>query len=89
MADGFTVTIEEDLARDLERRARKAGVSRDAFVLQVLQREAVDYDDFEWIGDDPRTTPLDSGDEEGGGRPLEEVMAEFRAELDARLARRR
>lgn len=89
MADGFTLTIDADLAPDLQRRARAAGVSPEDLARRLLAQEMFDYDGYEWIGDDPRD-PHEAADhgEESSFRPWPEVRAELEARLEARLRER-
>jgi hypothetical protein len=84
MADGFTLKIDDDLARDLERRAEAAGLSREQLALQLLQQDVINYDDYEWIGDDPRATPVMESDADGS-RPWPEVRAELVERFERRI----
>lgn len=43
---------------------------------------AIDYDDFEWIGDDPRDVPAEVPDGKEAGRPWSEVRPEWLALID-------
>jgi hypothetical protein len=84
MADGFTLQIDEELAQDLEFRAKLVGLTREELAVQLLQGNVIDYGDYEWIGDDPRTTGVAEADEEGA-RPWPEVRAELVERLERRL----
>ena len=55
MADGFTIEIDEDLARTIEQRAKEAGMSREDYVRFALVQQSFRYEDYTWTGDDPRT----------------------------------
>jgi 3-deoxy-D-manno-octulosonate 8-phosphate phosphatase KdsC-like HAD superfamily phosphatase len=88
MADGATtLTLTEELSAVLERRAAAVGMSGQELAEQLLTQSLFDYDDYTWIGDDPRDTPVDETDGDvSGGRPWEEVKRDLRAQLEARLA---
>jgi len=80
MADGFTLRIDDPLAQDLERRAEAAGLTREELALQLLQQNVINYDDYEWIGRDPRTASHEVY--EGPSRPLSEARSEILAHLE-------
>ena len=88
MADGSTtLTLTEELSALLERRATAMGVSSQELAEHVLKQSLFSYDDYTWIGDDPRdpiedTAPSDPRE----GRPWEDVKRDLRARLEARLA---
>jgi len=91
MADGaITLILDEALSEKLERRAAAAGLSHQALAEQLLAQSLFDYDDYTWIGDDPRDR---RDDEPSGyvseGRPWEDVKRDLRAQLEARLAAKR
>ncbi|HEY3798983.1 MAG TPA: hypothetical protein VGL58_11570 [Caulobacteraceae bacterium] len=83
MADGgLTLEIDEELARRLRAVAGASGESVEAFALQTL-RAATDED---WAEDYARAAEYDAT---GVSYPAEQVMAEFRARLEARLAEKK
>ena len=89
MADGaITLTLDEALSEKLERRAAAAGMSQQEFAQQALERSLFSYDDYTWIGDDPRQTPVEEVDNDdlSDCQPWDEVERELRAELEARLS---
>jgi len=88
MADGsITLTLDEALSEKLERRAAAAGMSQQAFAQQALERSLFDYDDYTWIGDDPRDRRVEEPTTEiSDGRPWEDVKRDLRAQLKAHLA---
>jgi hypothetical protein len=88
MADGsITLTLDEALSEKLERRAAAAGISQQEFAQQALERSLFSYDDYTWIGDDPRDRQIDEpGGDVSEGRPWEDVKRDLRAQLEARLA---
>lgn len=88
MADGFQLDIDADLAERLTRAAEAAGLPKDEFARQVLEQHLFDYEAYDWGNDDPRRKP-DVFDPNESTRPLDEVMVEFRAELERRLAAKR
>lgn len=91
MADGSTtLTLTEALSEMLERRASALGMSSQELAEQMLTQSLFNYDDYTWIGDDPRNvehdqTPVDLRE----GRPWEDVKRDLRARLEARLAARK
>lgn len=86
MADGgLTLKLDDDLARKIERAAAAAGLTEEDFATHLIEQNLFDYDDYDWGGDDPRRVAI-SADEGGETCSLEEVMAEFRQELEQRLA---
>ena len=86
MADGFFLQIDADLAALIERRASEAGLSRDDLARQALEQALFRYEDYDWIGDDPRT-PTPPSDPSAPTVPWEEVETRLRARLADRLAR--
>ena len=90
MADGsITLTLDEALSEKLERRAAAAGMSQQEFAQQALERSLFDYDDYTWIGDDPRDRPIQEPTAEvSEGRPWEDVKRDLRTQLKALLAAR-
>ena len=83
MADGFTLQIDDELARKIERAAAGAGMSREDFARLLLDQRVFDYDDYRWRGDDPRATPAVSVHE--SPRPWSDVKGELAARLEDRL----
>jgi hypothetical protein len=86
MADGFHLDLDDDLAERLSRAARSAGMSKGEFARHVLEQHLFDYDAYDWGGSDPRTSVDEPFDPQAPTRPLDEVMAQFRNELEKRLA---
>jgi hypothetical protein len=95
MADGehtlkLEVTISELALRHLKARAERLGVTLEA-AAEVIEQQLFDYDDYHW-GDDPENDPRTASVHEDPGAqtyPAEEVLTEFRAEVEKRLAARR
>jgi hypothetical protein len=95
MADGehtlrLDVTISDLALRHLKERAEKLGVTL-AAAAEVIEQQMFDYEDYDWGGNpenDPRTASVREDSDEPT-YPAEEVLAEFRAELEKRLAARR
>ncbi|MEW5685450.1 MAG: hypothetical protein AB1942_11060 [Pseudomonadota bacterium] len=94
MADGdLTLKVElklsEAAARQLRARAAKLGVSLDDAAADVIEQTLFDYDAYDW-GDDPSHDPRAAMVAEAGGDeltyPAEEVLADFRTELERRVA---
>jgi hypothetical protein len=87
MADGFTLRIDHQLAEDLERRARAAGVTREELALRLLQQDVINYDDYDWDGEDPRAAiaELEAETVEEESRPWPEAKAELLQYLDEQL----
>ena len=97
MADGDqTLKVELTLSgaamRHLRERAQKLGWTLEAAVADVLEQSLFDYGDYDW-GDDPENDPRTATRQTP--RPgnltygLEDVMADFDAELERRLAAKR
>jgi hypothetical protein len=89
MADGaITLTSDEALSEKLERRAAAAGMSQQEFAQQALERSLFDYDDYVWIGDDPRKELAEEPEEVdlSDCKPWDEVKRDLMARLEARLA---
>jgi len=88
MADGsITLTLDEALSEKLERRAAAVGMSQQEFAQQALERSLFDYDDYTWIGDDPRDRRIDDPEVDlADCKPWDEVKRDLMARLEARLA---
>lgn len=88
MADGsITLTFDEALSETLERRAAALGVSSQELAEYVLTQSLFNYDDYTWIGDDPRRTPIeDEPIDLSRCTPWDELERNLRARLEARLA---
>lgn len=91
MADGETtlhlqLTLSELALKHLRERAEKLGLAVDAVVSGLVEQQMFDYDAYHWAGQDPRTTPAPPHDPSEVTFGLDEVMTEFRAELERRLA---
>jgi hypothetical protein len=85
MADGFTLRIDEPLAQDLERRAKAAGLTREELALQLLQQDVINYDDYDWDGEDPETAIAEADSSDEPSRPLSEAKPELIAHLQSLL----
>ena len=90
MADGFTLKIDEPLAQELERRAQAAGLTREELALQLLQQDVINYDDYDWDGEDPETAiaELEAEAVEEDSRPWPEAKAELLQYLDEQLSKK-
>ena len=88
MADGsITLTFDEALSETLERRAAAMGVSSQELAEYVLTQSLFNYDDYTWIGDDPRQAPIeDEPIDLSQCTPWDELERALRARLEARLA---
>ncbi|WP_374274539.1 hypothetical protein [Brevundimonas sp.] len=81
MADGaLTVQLDEYTARKIAEKAEALGISPETLAAHLLDDRVFDYDDFTWIGDDPRTAPVEVSDQ--GARDWEEVRPEFLELID-------
>ncbi|WP_304171107.1 hypothetical protein [Phenylobacterium aquaticum] len=97
MADGehtlnLKVTLSALALRHLKDRAEKLGMTLDAAAADALEQQLFDYDDYDWGDDpenDPRTMTMAPYDPSEPTYSVEEVMAEFNAELEKRLAEKR
>jgi len=97
MADGehtlkLELTLSEPALRHLKERADKLGWTLEAAAADVIEQFLFDYDDCDWGDDaenDPRTATIPPYDPNEPTYSLEEVMAEFDAELEKRLAAKR
>ncbi len=96
MADGehtlkLEVTISDLALRHLEARAEKLGLTLGAAAAGVIEQQLFDPDDYDW-GSDPENDPREGSVQEDLSEPThpaDEVLAEFRAELEKRLAAKR
>ena len=96
MADGETtlrlaLTLSDRAIRHLTEGAAKLGLSLDAYAAEIVEQKLFEYDDYDW-GVDPANDPRRSVEPLEGNEPtfsLEEVMVEFNAELENRLAAKR
>jgi hypothetical protein len=88
MADGaITLILDEALSEKLERRAAAEGLTAQEFARQAVERSLFDYDDYTWIGDDPRhDTAEESEVDLADCKPWDEVKRDLLARLEARLA---
>jgi len=87
MADGFTLEIDENLARQIERAAKAAGMSREDYARFLLDQQTFNPDDYVWLNGDPRDPIPETAAEDG--RPWEEVEPELRAYLESKLSARK
>ncbi len=95
MADGsvtYTVTVDAATAERLDAAAREAGVAPEAFVVDLIEDAA------DWPGVSEATRQyqheqsliaLAEYDRTGVAFPLDDVLAEVRADLENRLAAKR
>ncbi len=83
MADGFTLQIDDDLAREIERAAEAAGMSREDYARFLLTQQTFNPDDYTWLNGDPREPIPTTAWEDG--RPWEEVRGEMLDLLDEKL----
>ena len=96
MADGETtlrlaLTLSDQAVRHLKEGAAKLGLSLEAYAAEIVEQQLLDYGDYDW-GDDPANdpgAPVEPFDPNEPTYSLEEVMVEFDAELEKRLAARR
>ena len=86
MSSGFTLKIDKELAQSLAFRAALLGVTREELAVQLLQEPPFNYDDYTWIGDDPRAASLEPYD--GPTRPWSEVRPELLEYLESQLRKR-
>lgn len=85
------VTISDLALRHLKERAEKRGVTLSGAAAEVIERQLFDYGDYDWGGGsegDPRTASVQEDPDEPT-YPAGEVLAEFRSELEKRLASKR
>jgi predicted transcriptional regulator len=82
MADGFTIELDPDLAARLKARAEELGVTPAGYAIDAVEHYLHGAD---W-GED--LAALEEYDREGGGVDAEAALAEFRAELERKLAER-
>ncbi len=85
------VTLSDQALRHLKARAEKLGVTLSVMASEVLELQLFDYADYDWGADpngDPRIASVHEVADEPT-HPADEVLAEFRAELETRLAARR
>jgi len=88
MADGaITLTLDEALSEKLERRATAEGLTPQQFAQQTLERSLFDYDDYVWIGDDPREDAAEEREVDlADCKPWDEVKRDLMVKLEALLA---
>ena len=97
MADGehtlnLKITLGDQALSHLKARAAKLGQTLDDTVGDIVAQQLFAYDDYDWGDDpenDPRTASQPAYDPSSQTYSLQEVMAQFDAELDKRLASRR
>jgi len=82
MADGADIHLDPERAERLRLAAEAAGVTPEAFALNAID-SAIDDDWAEAI------ESIDEYERTGVSYPAEEVLAEFRANVEARLAARK
>jgi hypothetical protein len=84
MADGFTVQIDDELARKVERAATAVGMTREEYVRFMLEQQTFDVNDYTWLNGDPRA-PRSSDAFNEPTRPWEDIRAEAIALLEEKL----
>ena len=90
MADGdFSTKLSPPAKRRLKKLAASAGTSEEALAVFLLEQQLIDHDAYAWPDGDPRTTPSPRLAPDEPTFSHEEVMTEFRAELERRLAAKR
>jgi predicted transcriptional regulator len=85
MADGavtLTLTLDADTAARLDVVAREAGIGREDLILELIE-DAAAFDDERRQA---TQAALAAYDETGLAHPLEDVLAEVRADLEVRLS---
>lgn len=93
MADGgYSTKLSAPAQRRLKRLAESQGTTPEALAVSLLERQLFDPADYDW-GSDPENDPRTAARPDPGlDEPTfshEEVMADFKAELERRLALRR
>jgi hypothetical protein len=90
MADGeFSTKLSGPAKRRLKKLAASAGTTEEALAVFLLEQQLFDPAEWDWGDDpenDPRTATVPPYDPDEPTFSHEEVMAEFRAELERRLA---
>lgn len=83
MADGaLTLKLDDYTASKIAARAKAMGIPPEELAAMVLDARFFDYDDFTWIGGDPRDDDASRYDLNETGRPWSEVRPEFLALID-------
>ena len=83
MADGaLTLKLDDYTAAKIAARAKAMGIPPEELAAMVLDARFFDYDDFTWIGGDPRDDDASRYDLNEIGRPWSEVRPEFLALID-------
>ena len=83
MADGaLTLKLDDYTAAKIAARAKAMGIPPEELAAMVLDARFFDYDDFTWIGGDPRDDDASRYDLNETGRPWSEVRPEFLALID-------
>ncbi|MDQ0463176.1 plasmid stability protein [Caulobacter ginsengisoli] len=84
MADGeITLKLDAETVRKLQRAAAEAGVSMETKGAEILADGLADAEGWAIVAE-----RLEEFDRTGEARPANEVLAEFRARIEARLAGR-
>ena len=87
MADGaLTLTFADDALASLAERAQAVGLTPQALATLMIEEGLADA--WRWVGDDPRATQSNAPAADEVVYELNEVMDEFDAELERRLAAR-
>jgi hypothetical protein len=86
MADGaLNLTLDDYASAKLAERAKALDMSPEQLAAILLGQQLFDYEDFTWSNGDPRE-PAPPAEPNEPTHELEDVLAEFSAELDRRLA---
>lgn len=81
MADGaLNLTLDDYLSAKIAKKAKAMGVSPLELATALLDQQLVNYDDFTWIGGDPRTDRLPA--DLDGARDWDDVRPEFLALIE-------
>lgn len=87
MLDGaLNLTLSRETTDRLAVKARALGIAPEVLATRVLDEALFRDLPMTWIGDDPATTPPAQPSQTGSVFELEDVLAEFDAELERRLA---
>ncbi len=85
MPDGaLTITLAEDTLATLAARAETLGVTSQQLAVLLVEEQLAES--WTWVGDDPGLTPSAPPGADDLAYELNDVMDEFDAELERRLA---
>lgn len=89
MADGaLTLKLTDYTAAKIAARAKAMGIPPEELAAMVLDARFFDYDDFAWVGGDPRDDDASQYDLNETGRPWSEVRPEMVERLERKLRER-